>query len=435
MIESEDAQFNGSSSWKKLKKRPRQFQEKWNTLAIFKDDKILLMKFDNPAFNQSETDIADKNQNYNIKKEIEDINSNIQTNGVCGPYKHFVDSSNIDFSSDILDTFRKSYKIKYVFRNEYWELAAQGERETPLQKYYRLKFETEDLLIQESIFQVVDENDHNEKLWASIRFQIQKLLNKLSSVDGHFKLLESYKTTITFNLQNFIITKFLENRLSGIDKEQPIFINNMSKLLNIKVTLKDLKPSTLKTVQLLQISRLEERLQKLEEIIGSEKSILMRLAGINNNVGLVEAVSVLKGLSKLILPQINLIESRAIYLLPKIQEITSKQVDQRLEVDKKTNKLYETIVRAREESNLLPYVIQRMNILDIFRHKVKTFSVTMNNLNIEYSETSKILKKNELLLNNIETHIPKHLTSVVSNLQSLNAQIKVFANRLKNIEV
>jgi len=59
----------------------------------------------------------------------------------------------------------------------------------------------------------------------------------------------------------------------------------------------------------------------------------------------------------------------------------------------------------------------------------------MNNLNIEYSETSKILKKNELLLNNIETHIPKHLTSVVSNLQSLNAQIKVFANRLKNIEV
>jgi len=55
----------------------------------------------------------------------------------------------------------------------------------------------------------------------------------------------------------------------------------MSKLLNIKVTLKDLKPSTLKTVQLLQISRLEERLQKLEEIIGSEKSILVRGIKVN----------------------------------------------------------------------------------------------------------------------------------------------------------
>lgn len=47
------------------------------------------------------------------------------------------------------------YNNIYVFRSEYWELAAQGEQETPLQKYYRLKFETEELLIQESNFQIV----------------------------------------------------------------------------------------------------------------------------------------------------------------------------------------------------------------------------------------------------------------------------------------
>lgn len=66
---------------------------------------------------------------------------------------------------------------------------------------------------------------------------------------------------------------------------------------------------------------------------------------------------------------------------------------------------------------------------------VEILAITMNNLNTEYSETSKNLKKNELLLNNIETHIPKHLSSVVSNLQFLNDQIKMFADRLKNIEV
>jgi len=86
---------------------------------------------------------------------------------------------------------------------------------------------------------------------------------------------------------------------------------------------------------------------------------------------LVEAVSVLKGMSKLILPQINVTESRAVYLLPKLKQITLKLIDQRLEVDRKTNKLYEIILRAREESNLLPHVIQRMNILDNFRHKGK----------------------------------------------------------------
>ncbi|CAH1732438.1 dynactin subunit 2-like [Aphis gossypii] len=431
MIDSKDDQLNGSNNnWKKY---PRQNQEKWNTLAIFKDDKILLMKFNDPVSNRSEIDIPDKNKNYNIKREIEDINSNIQTN-VCESYKYLVDSSNIDFSSDMLDTFRKSFKIKHNLKSEYWELAAQGEHETPLQKYYRLKFETEELLIQESIFQIVDENDHNEKLCANIGFQIQNILNKLfiCSVSGHFKLLEIYKTTVIVTLRNFIISTFLEKHLFSTYKEKFVSINNMSRVLNIKITLNNLKPST---VQSLQISQLEDHLQKLEKIIGSEKPILMRLVGVNSNKGLVEAVSMLKGMSKLILPQINVIESRAVYLLPKLKQITSKLVDQKLETDRKTNKLYETIIRAREESNLLPHVIQRMKILDIFRHKVEILAITMNNLNTEYSETSKNLKKNELLLNNIETHIPKHLSSVVSNLQFLNDQIKMFADRLKNIEV
>lgn len=52
----------------------------------------------------------------------------------------------------------------------------------------------------------------------------------------------------------------------------------MSKILNIKLTLKDLKPNT---EQSLQISQLEDRLQKLDEIIGSEKSSLVKALLVN----------------------------------------------------------------------------------------------------------------------------------------------------------
>jgi len=55
----------------------------------------------------------------------------------------------------------------------------------------------------------------------------------------------------------------------------------MSKVLNIKVTLNDLKPST---VQSLQRYQLEDRLQKLEEIIGSEKSILVKALLVNKTL-------------------------------------------------------------------------------------------------------------------------------------------------------
>jgi len=102
----------------------------------------------------------------------------------------------------------------------------------------------------------------------------------------------------------------------------------------------------------------------------------MRFADSNNNDGLVEAVYTLRELSKLILPQINVIESRIVFLLPKLKQITSKQLDQNLEVDEKTNKLYEFILRAREKSNLLPHTIQRMTILDIFRYKGNILAFT-----------------------------------------------------------
>jgi len=102
----------------------------------------------------------------------------------------------------------------------------------------------------------------------------------------------------------------------------------------------------------------------------------MRLADSNHSNGLVEAVHILRKLSKLILPQINVIESRIVYLLPKLKQITSKKLDQNLEEDEKTNKLYEFIQRTREKSNLLPHTIQRMTILDIFRHKGNIFAFT-----------------------------------------------------------
>lgn len=42
----------------------------------------------------------------------------------------------------------------FICRDEYWELAAEGEKETLLQKYYRIKFETEELLQEYSFHEV-----------------------------------------------------------------------------------------------------------------------------------------------------------------------------------------------------------------------------------------------------------------------------------------
>jgi len=68
----------------------------------------------------------------------------------------------------------------------------------------------------------------------------------------------------------------LDKCLCSFDKEQFIVINHIPKVLSIKITLENLKSNATRCVQLLQIAQLEDRLKKLEVIIGSEKSILVR---------------------------------------------------------------------------------------------------------------------------------------------------------------
>lgn len=66
---------------------------------------------------------------------------------------------------------------------------------------------------------------------------------------------------------------------------------------------------------------------------------------------------------------------------------------------------------------------------------VDDFTVKMNDFYEQNSDISKGFQMNELLLNNIETDITKNITNVVSHLQLLNLQTKVFADHLKNINV
>lgn len=59
----------------------------------------------------------------------------------------------------------------------------------------------------------------------------------------------------------------------------------------------------------------------------------------------------------------------------------------------------------------------------------------MNDFNEHNSDTSKVLKNNELLLNNIEKNMTINIMNLFSHLQLLNSQIEVFSDQLENIEI
>lgn len=101
--------------------------------------------------------------------------------------------------------------------------------------------------------------------------------------------------------------------------------------------------------------------------------VLQKRLDCHDRDGLVKAVCSLKELSKLIFFQVNEIESREINILPKLEQIATKLNSQNIDVEEKIDKLYETILKANEVSNLLPQIIQRMTILEIFHNKGNSY--------------------------------------------------------------
>lgn len=70
----------------------------------------------------------------------------------------------------------------------------------------------------------------------------------------------------------------------------------------------------------------------------------------------------------------NVIESCVFNLLPKLEQI-EKLNDHNLEIDEKINELHEIIFKAKNESYILPNVLKRIKVLDIFYHTSKILKV------------------------------------------------------------
>lgn len=346
-------------------------------------------------------------------------------------YKRFKDevvsADNIDFS----DKLSRSFKTGYQSKNEHWELAALGENETPLQKYYRLKMETEKLI--QDINSLQDcKNDLDEQLCANIGSQVQDILLKLSTLNiekSFEQQLGKLGASEIDNLQKYVdtVNELLKKKPESGDKPQSMK-ESSSQALNFQALI---RPNKAQLDNVSQISRLEERLRKLESTIGSGALTLKRL-GISENGGLIEAVHLLMGqLSVLSSSQLDAVDTRVSNLLPKLEQTSTKIDSQDSEKNKKINELYEIILKAKQESHLLPDVLQRMVALESLHQKVGKLVVTISNLNAQYIENSQNVEKNEMFLKTIESHIDENMKKINSNIQSLNARVEAVAEKLK----
>lgn len=88
-----------------------------------------------------------------------------------------------------------------------------------------------------------------------------------------------------------------------------------------------------------------------------------RLIGCDSD-NLIEAICLLRKLSKLYLPQVDSIDSQVHKLLPKLEKIAIKLGYTNLEVEENVNELLQIVLKAKEKSNVIPDVLKRMALLE-----------------------------------------------------------------------
>lgn len=66
------------------------------------------------------------------------------------------------------------------------------------------------------------------------------------------------------------------------------------------------------------------------------------------------------------------VDTRVSNLLPKLEQTAAKLDNQDPEKDKRINELYDIILKAKQESHLLPDVLHRMVALESLHQKGKT---------------------------------------------------------------
>lgn len=97
---------------------------------------------------------------------------------------------------------------------------------------------------------------------------------------------------------------------------------------------------------------------------------LQKRLGVCESGGLIEAVRLLLGQLSVLNPtQLDAVDTRVSNLLPKLEQTAAKLDSQDPEKDKKINELYEIILKATQESHLLPEVLQRMVALESLHQK------------------------------------------------------------------
>lgn len=335
-----------------------------------------------------------------------------------------LDSNLVDFS----DRISKRTRTGYDARTGDWELVAEGQKETPLQKYQRLQCEMKELLEEVSELKQGEEIGEQQSCLVTNN-QVDQALKQLYDL----RLEDSLGTEIVGHLtdpQGNQINKLLAQlehfkQSSAGDKSVDATANAVPS--DSIVYQLHYRPEHTRLEQTTRLSELEHRLHRLENVLGGTSDKLARLATATQQHTLYDAAQQLSAKASLLdSAQLDHIEGRLTALQQKMNTVATQNAAtaEDGERDQMIIELYDLVKKSENLSQILPDTIERLIALESLHNRATEFSKSLAQLEALQSQITAGVQNNKALLQGVQESFAINLDNINKSIVSLDGRIK-----------
>ncbi|KAK6620293.1 hypothetical protein RUM44_006694 [Polyplax serrata] len=330
----------------------------------------------------------------------------------------------VDFS----DKYRRRRNTGYKACHGDWEIAGEGEQETIFQRCNRLQCEFSELL--EDINKLKESgNEEKKREFEVVEPLVPQLQQSLHQINNYLNLTESGNDFMKFlsNPQETQIKKLLSQleELRSIGKEDKQSSKGKKDDRESLITYHlQTYPAQNKFIQTSRLASLEQRINKLETLIGATPENLNRLA-LSEFKSISEAAREISAKVNLLdSSQVDKIDGRLGAVLAKMDAIADKKGGQEsVEQERKINDLYDSLGKTDALNQSVKPVMDRLIALNALHVEAGEFKKSLKDLETDQVNASLSISKNEAALKNVQEALEKHMEIVVKNIKAFDARL------------
>ncbi|XP_015598255.1 dynactin subunit 2 isoform X2 [Cephus cinctus] len=336
----------------------------------------------------------------------------------------------VDFSDRISRKPRTGYNSVFVE----WELRGENEKETLLQKYHRLQCEIQELIAEANKLKEMAKDDEQSESAGQVISKVEQINKQLDNL----KLEEHFGSDLVTALVDpqgtrlkQLVSQIEQFKDTGAidDEDKPKDQSSKGEVGELNVLKYQMRylPEKARFQEVARLSHLEQRLGRLENVIGINDDKLARLAQTIKSQGVMESVQQLSAKASLLdISQLDAVERRLAALVHTMDTIAEKRAAtlQDTEREQKISEIYKVVNKTQAASEILPQIVSRMLTLSNVHAQAAQFAKSLTQLEELQSRISDGLDSNKSLLKGVQESFAENLEIIKNNIIALDERVK-----------